>query len=516
MRWKFMQAIGWQGKEGDMSYSLSNLIVGDVNNKIETVTTENDKGNGLRKDRSNNNNMDNLEKGLTSDKDTVVKEEQEPHCVFSKSKKMKICIIVSYVALISPLSGAIYYPALTQISQAVTPSFWGPISDRVDRRSIYIATITMFLAICVGLALAPSYPSLLVLRMFQAFGGSSAIALGGGVNTDFSTPADILVSCQTVSMTTGSMLGGIITNKLSWRWIFWILLMVGAVGLILVFFFVHETLRSLVGNGSGYANPTPSQWIKQRRMIPNFLEPFLILRYPDVFFAMLINGCFTYFIYCLMITTPPYFSSIYGLNELQVGCCYISLGAGIIFGSFLSGRLLNRDFRVIAMKQGIAPDEIENSGKLALDFPIYKARLRSCWVAMIIEVFVTLAYGWTLYKKTHLAIPIMLQFLGGLSSVPIFNSVQTLLTDLFASRGATVMASSNIVRCIFGAIAGATIQLGIDSVGLGWMFTIIGLISTITTCFVPILIKYGPVWRIKRSEEQSCQTQDPKIDFEAK
>ncbi|KAI9246070.1 major facilitator superfamily domain-containing protein [Phascolomyces articulosus] len=483
---------------------------------IQATVTEND---------SHENSTDNLEKELSSVKDTSVeiKKGSEPHCVFSKSKRMVICLIVSYSALISPLSGNSYYPALPQISQefdvsislanlsvtsytifqALSPSFWGPISDLVGRRPVYIATIVIFIGICVGLALAPSYSALLVLRMFQAFGSSSAIALGGGVITDISTPAErggyigIFMFCQTISMAVGPLVGGIISDKLSWRWLFWVLLMMGLIGLVLVFFFLPETLRSLVGNGSGYANPTPSQWFKHRkisnknvtsfepltpttRKIPNFLEPYLVLRNPDVTIIMMINGCFTYLPYCIMVTTPPHFSTIYGLSELQVGLCYICLGTGMIFGSFLSGRLLNRDYKVIALEQGIALDEIKKSGKLALDFPIYLARLRSCWVAMVLDVFVALGYGWVLYTKALLAVPVILQFLG-----------------------ATITGSSNIFRCMFGAIAASTIQLGIDRVGLGWMFTIIGLLLAIILSLIPILFKFGPIWRLRRSEKQS-------------
>ncbi|KAI9246064.1 major facilitator superfamily domain-containing protein [Phascolomyces articulosus] len=457
-----------------------------------------------------------------------------------------ICLIVSYAGLVSPFSGTIYYPALTQISQdfnvsvslvnltvtvymifqALSPSFWGPLSDLVGRRPVYIGTLTVLVGICIGLAKAPSYTALIVLRMFHAFGASSTIALGAGVISDFSTPAErggyfsIFGSCQMISTTVGPVLGGVLSEELTWRWVFWILLIMGAVGLILVFFFVPETLRSLVGNGSGYANPTPSQWIKRRiankktgpqpsapttskgpRKFPNFLEPFIFLRYPDVIIGMAINGCFTAVMYCFMTTTPTYFSSIYGLNELQVGLCYLPFGVGCFVGSSVSGRLLNKDFRTIALKQGITPDEIKKSGKLALDFPIYRARLRSCWISMILGELVTIVYGWTLCAETHLAVPIILQFLGGISSTPIFNCIQTLMADLFPGRGATITASANLVRCIFGAIATSTIQPGIDSVGLGWMFTIIGLILTITICLVPVLIKCGPRWRKNRVEQ---------------
>ena len=46
-------------------------------------------------------------------------ESTEPYCVFSKSKKLFICSIVSYAGLVSPFSGTIYFPALTLISEVI-------------------------------------------------------------------------------------------------------------------------------------------------------------------------------------------------------------------------------------------------------------------------------------------------------------------------------------------------------------------------------------------------------------
>ena len=64
------------------------------------------------------------------------------------------------------------------IFQAFSPSFWGPIADLWGRRPIFLATLTIYSVVCIGLALAPNFPVFLVLRMLQAFGSSSSGALG--------------------------------------------------------------------------------------------------------------------------------------------------------------------------------------------------------------------------------------------------------------------------------------------------------------------------------------------------
>ncbi|KAI7854747.1 major facilitator superfamily domain-containing protein [Circinella umbellata] len=476
-------------------------------------------------------------------------ESTEPHCVFSKSKKLLICIIVSYAGLVSPFSGTIYFPALTLISetfnvttslvnltvtvymifQALSPSFWGSGSDLWGRRPVYIGTLTVFIGACVGLAMAPTFPFLLGMRMIQAFGASSGIALGAGVIGDYTTPAErggyysIFTSTQMMATAVGPVIGGAISEELSWRWVFWVLLIVGVVGVVAVIFFLPETLRSLVGNGAtAYANPTPQQWLKRRltkepkqpkidssrfRQIPNILEPFLFLRHPDVLLTMVINGCYSAILYTYMTTTPTHFSRIYGLDQLQVGLCYLPFGFGCIVGSTVGGKILNRDFKITAQKQGMTPEQVKKAGKLSTDFPIYHARLRSAWMQLTLGQLVTIVYGWTLYAEAHLAVPLILQFIAGLSITPVFSVCQTLMIDLFPGKGASITATNNIVRSMLGAVATSTIEPGIDQVGLGWMFTILGLILITNTALVPILTKYGPGWQANRTEKQQLQAE---------
>lgn len=67
---------------------------------------------------------------------------------------------------------------LPQIFQGLSPSLWGSLADQWGRRPVYLCTMVVYLGANIGLALAPNYPALLVLRMLQAFGSSSVIAIG--------------------------------------------------------------------------------------------------------------------------------------------------------------------------------------------------------------------------------------------------------------------------------------------------------------------------------------------------
>ncbi|KAI8373550.1 major facilitator superfamily domain-containing protein [Choanephora cucurbitarum] len=215
----------------------------------------------------------------------------EPYSVFSKNEKMVIVLIASISCFFSPFSANIYFPALTLIQedmhitermvsttvtvymilQGISPSFWGSLADSWGRRPVYISTFMIYTLACIGLANTENYATLLSLRMLQAFGTSSAVAVGAGTIGDIASPIErggymgIYTMGSMLGSCLGPPLGGLLSYQLGWRWVFWVLAIM-ALGLWIVqIFCLPETLRSLVGNGTGYANPTPIQYWRHKK-----------------------------------------------------------------------------------------------------------------------------------------------------------------------------------------------------------------------------------------------------------
>jgi MFS family permease len=58
------------------------------------------------------------------------------------------------------------------VLQAVSPAFFGPLSDTLGRRPVVLITFSIYCAASLGLALNKhSYVALLVLRSLQSTGG---------------------------------------------------------------------------------------------------------------------------------------------------------------------------------------------------------------------------------------------------------------------------------------------------------------------------------------------------------
>jgi hypothetical protein len=220
------------------------------------------------------------------------------------------------------------------------------------------------------------------------------------------------------------------------RWLFWILLIVGIVALISVSIFVQETLRSIVGNGSGYYNPTPFQWLARRRgkldeeLIEeirkkrnppklNFFSPFLYLLEPDVFILLFFSGLHYFLFYCYLTSITNQFIIHYGLSETQIGFCFLASGFGTIVGSILEGRLLDRDYRIVSeqIKENNSENNL-NEGLTTAEFPIFRARFRSLWIPLSITQLIALVYGWCFVVNAPLPVMLVLQFFGKILYVP--------------------------------------------------------------------------------------------------
>ncbi|KAG2222942.1 hypothetical protein INT45_012920, partial [Circinella minor] len=227
------------------------------------------------------------------------------------------------------------------------------------------------------------------------------------------------------------------------------------------------------------------------------LQPLVYAKEKDVL-ALLIFYSGQYAACYAITTSLPYlFSRTYILTESQIGASYLANGFGCVMGAIIQGRMLNQNYQKMQQEQQqkeTDPDTIIDDN----DLPIEHARLRMSWLHALISNLIIACYGWCLYLKAHLAIILGLHFVLGFTSQVIFNAVQTLLVDLFPERSATITATNNVFRCLFGAVATTLVLPLIQLIGVGWSFISISAILLVSRIGLYLELRRGAIWRRKR------------------
>ena len=135
------------------------------------------------------------------------------------------------------------FSAYLLTSTASVP-LWGRLSDLYGRRSVYLAAIALFLVGSMLAGLSQSMLQLVIFRLVQGLGAGGLIPLALTVIGEIYTLAErtrmqaVFSSLWGVSSIAGPLIGGIITDAASWRWVFFVNLPIGLVAGAVV----HRTL----------------------------------------------------------------------------------------------------------------------------------------------------------------------------------------------------------------------------------------------------------------------------------
>src|SRR6266566_9915905 len=125
----------------------------------------------------------------------------------------------------------------------------GRISDMIGRKPIWAAGLIIFTVGSAFCGFAPSLGLLIAARALQGLGGALIMAKKPAMLTS-AFPAHergralgLNAVVVALGVSTGPTLGGIITSTLSWRWIFFVNLPIGIVGIVASLLILKEPLR---------------------------------------------------------------------------------------------------------------------------------------------------------------------------------------------------------------------------------------------------------------------------------
>lgn len=184
------------------------------------------------------------------------------------SFEAKLIFILSVLVAFGPMSIDMYLPAFSAMAHdfdvdvslvqytlasfnvgiALGQLFYGPLSDQFGRKKVLLGGMLIYIVASVGCALVVDVDHMIYLRFLQAIGGCAGMVTARAVVRDtfngnqaarvFSTMMLIMGVAPIIAPT----LGGLALLYFNWRFIFWFLGLISAVAIVVVYFYLPETL----------------------------------------------------------------------------------------------------------------------------------------------------------------------------------------------------------------------------------------------------------------------------------
>jgi EmrB/QacA subfamily drug resistance transporter len=126
------------------------------------------------------------------------------------------------------------------LTSTVTMPLWGRLSDLLGRRRVFLVGLAIFLAGSALSGLSRTMVQLIAFRMLQGLGAGSLITIGMTIVGELfglerrARMQGYISGVWGVASLAGPLIGGLLTDHVSWRWVFYINLPFGAVAMTLI------------------------------------------------------------------------------------------------------------------------------------------------------------------------------------------------------------------------------------------------------------------------------------------
>ena len=264
-----------------------------------------------------------------------------------------IIVLLALLTAVGPISTDMYLPAFPAMrldlaagpgATQLTLAAWflglslgqitlGPVSDHHGRRVPLLFGTALYTLASIGCATASSMGALSIWRLAAALGAAASLVIPRAVIRDLvinGLEAARLLGRLTLVVGVvpilAPTLGGLISQTLGWRAIFWIAALYGITCTVLIWRFLPDTLD-------------PGRHVTLD-FVPTLLRYRKVWRDP-VFRTHALEGGFgTFSLFAFLGGAPPVFLGGFHLSPTRFGAVFILNAVGYIIGTQLNARVL--------------------------------------------------------------------------------------------------------------------------------------------------------------------------------
>lgn len=300
--------------------------------------------------------------------------------------------------IVTQLSGNDYYVwAVTAylLTSTISIPFWGKLSDIYGRKPIFMIGIVIFLIGSALSGLSQSMGMLILFRGIQGIGAGSLFPVALAVIGDLFSPKErgkyqgLFGAVFGIAFIVGPLVGGFLTENVSWHWIFYVNIPIGIISLIVIsrllptvktlraarafdilggaFFTVAITLLLLGLTNKGLVNSTTHQlnawtdpsvgglivasaiglilFVLAEARAGEPIVPLQLFRIRTYSSSIVASFFASFAFFGAIIFLPRWFQFVHDFSPTYSGLALLPLMVGLIASSIASGYVVSRTGR---------------------------------------------------------------------------------------------------------------------------------------------------------------------------
>ncbi|MFE0515826.1 DHA2 family efflux MFS transporter permease subunit [Streptomyces sp. NPDC058964] len=271
-------------------------------------------------------------------------------------------------------------------STAATP-LWGKLGDQYGRKRLFQIAIVIFLIGSALCGMAQNMGELIGFRALQGLGGGGLIVLSMAIVGDLVPPRErgryqgLFGAVFGASSVLGPLLGGLFTEHLSWRWVFYVNVPVGIVALAVIATSLHiprkaaqhvidylgtfliaavATCLVLVASLGGTTWAWGSAqtiglvvlgvvlavvFVGTERRAAEPVLPLKLFRIRTFSLAAVISFIVGFAMFGAMTYLPTFLQVVHGVSPTMSGVYMLPMVVGLLLSSTVSGQIVSRTGR---------------------------------------------------------------------------------------------------------------------------------------------------------------------------